>query len=183
MFLASTGTLTRTSPTVRGLFLQRRLRCNEIPPPPDDVDAEFPAEVEGEQTTMRERLAVHRENPTCAGCHDQLDPLGLVLEHFDGLGRHRETDNGLELDVSGTIDGQSFDGLSGLVGFLRDDPATTTCMVRQAYRFATGHHESAEEAEILDALLAEFVDSGHRFGTLARAIVTSDGFRFRGRAP
>lgn len=183
MYLASTGTLTRTSPTVRGLFIQRRLRCNEIPPPPDDVDAEFPPGSEGEQTTMRERLEIHRENPTCAGCHDQLDPIGLVMEHFDGLGRHRDTDNGLELDVSGTLDGQSFDGLAGLVGFLREDPATTQCLVRQAYRFATGHHESAEEGEILEALIADFDESGYRFGTLARDIVLSEGFRFRGRAP
>jgi hypothetical protein len=183
VFLASNGTVTRTSPTVRGYYVQRRFRCNQLPPPPADVDAQFPPEVEGEATTMRERLEVHRADPVCAACHDQMDPVGLVLEHFDGIGRHRETDNGLPLDVSGELEGQAFDGLAGLAEFLRNDPATMQCMALQAYRFATGHRESAEEAEIITSLAAEFAASGNRFGALARAIVDSEGFRFRGRAP
>jgi hypothetical protein len=180
VFLAGNANVSRTSPTRRGFFLQQRFRCYTLPPPPDDVDTELPPVGEGEPVTMRERLEEHRENPVCAGCHDQVDPIGLSLEHFDGLGRHRNDDDGLPLDVSGQIDGQAFDGLPGLAALLRDDPATMSCLARQAYRFATGHRDGATEAEILTGLSERFAGSGHRFHGLVRELVLTDGFRYLG---
>lgn len=182
LFLAGNAGVLQTSPTRRGLFLQLRLRCNPLPPPPDGVDTEFPELEEGEHVTMRERLEEHRVNPECAGCHDQVDPIGLSLEHFDALGQHRNDDNGLPLDVSGALADQTFEGLPGLAAVLRNDPETMRCMVRQAYRFATGHREGAPEAPIITALADEFEASGHRFRALVRAVVLSDGFRHLGVA-
>ncbi len=182
VFLASGGTVTRTSPTKRGNFVQRRLRCTEVPPPPDDVDAQFPPASEDDLVTMRERLEIHRENPTCAGCHDLMDPIGLSLEHFDGIGRHRDDDRGLALDVTAEIDGVAFEGLTGLAATLREDPATARCLAGHAYRFAIGHADGVAEIEIVGALAEGFDADGYRFGPLVRAIVASEGFRFRGRA-
>jgi hypothetical protein len=182
VFLAGNATVGRTSPTRRGLFLQLRMRCSPLPPPPDDVDTELPPQGEGEHVTMRERLEEHRNNPVCAGCHDKVDPIGLSLERFDGLGRHRDDDLGLPLDVSGALDGQAYEGLPGLAALLRDDPSTMRCMARQAYRFATGHRDGAREIDIISGLTAELAASGHHFSGLVRALVLTDGFRYLGDA-
>jgi hypothetical protein len=180
VFLAGNATVERTSPTRRGFYLQERFRCFKLPPPPADVDAELPDLPDGVHMTMRDRLEQHREDPSCAGCHGYVDPIGLGLEHFDGLGRHREDDQGLDLDVSGDVEGQAFEGLPGLAAVLRDDPNTMRCMARQAYRFATGHEDGATEVEILDALVERFSSSGHRFRGLARELVLTEGFRYFG---
>lgn len=182
VFLAGNANVGRTSPTRRGQFVQLRLRCSPLPPPPEGVDTEFPPADPSDPVTMRERLEEHRVNPVCAGCHDQVDPIGLSLEHFDGLGRHRNDDFGLPLDVSGEIEGTPFEGLPGLAALLRDDPETMSCIARQAYRFATGHRETLQEIELLAALAEDFQASGHRFRALVRALVRSDGFRRLGVA-
>jgi hypothetical protein len=181
VFLAGNANRSSTSPTRRGFFLQQRFRCFTLPPPPEGVDTELPPEA-GEHQTMRDRLAEHRNNPQCAGCHDHVDPIGLSLERFDGLGRHRDDDDGLELDVNGQLEGQAFEGLPGLAATLRDDPATMSCLARHAYRFATGHPDSAAEAETLDALADEFAASGNRFRALVRELVLTEGFRYLGTA-
>ncbi|MEM6996798.1 MAG: DUF1592 domain-containing protein, partial [Myxococcota bacterium] len=94
--LASTSRRTRTAPTVRGLFVQERLRCQTPPPPPPDVQMDIPdgTEEEPQDQSIRELLEEHRENPVCAACHDTIDPPGLALEHFDAMGAYRTTDGG-----------------------------------------------------------------------------------------
>ena len=178
--LAANARVTRTSPTLRGLFVRQRLLCENLPPPPPDVDAELPEPggSDGPQT-MRERLAQHNEDPACAGCHQTIDPLGLALEHYDGLGRYRDTDQGLALDVSGDLDGASFEGRAGLVDTLQADPRLTACLARQVYRYATGHVEGADEA----GLVASLTGSPQTSVLDAwAAVATSPGFRFKGAA-
>ena len=72
---------------------------------------------------MRERLTRHMADPGCAACHRLMDPAGLALEGFDGLGRFRDTDGGRPLDLTGTLDDQSFDGAQGLARAVRAHPA------------------------------------------------------------
>ena len=64
---------------------------------------------------MRERMEEHRANPACSGCHKLMDPIGLALENFDGIGRWRASDGGVRIDASSTLwDGTAVDGPSGL---------------------------------------------------------------------
>ena len=176
--LATNARVTRTSPTLRGLFVRQRLLCEDLPPPPPDVDAELPEPTpeQGPQT-MRERLAQHAEDPACAGCHQAIDPMGLALEHYDGLGRYRATDQGLMLDVSGDLDGVSFDGRAGLVDALLADPRLAGCFTKQVYRYATGHVEGTDEAGLV-ASLADTPDTSVL--DVFAAVARSPGFRFRG---
>ncbi|MCA9544966.1 MAG: DUF1592 domain-containing protein, partial [Myxococcales bacterium] len=95
---------TASSATRRGSFIRKALLCDVIPPPPADVDTTLPEPEEG-LLTLRERLAEHAANPTCAGCHAIMDPIGLGLEQFDGVGRFRTTENGGVIDPSGELDG------------------------------------------------------------------------------
>ena len=88
-----------SAPVLRGKWILSQLLCQDIPPPPANVPAE-PAAMTAQ--SRRDRLAAHRVNPTCAGCHGLMDPLGLALEQYDGIGAFRATDNGVAIDTSGT---------------------------------------------------------------------------------
>ena len=80
----------RTTPVIRGAYIMENFQG--VPPanPPPNVEA-FPETPEGVMVaqTVRERLAMHRDNPACAGCHDVMDPLGLAFEQFDHFARFR----------------------------------------------------------------------------------------------
>jgi hypothetical protein len=78
---------TSTSPVVRGAYVLDRILGAPPAPPPKDVPALEP-DIRG-ATTIREQLAKHRDQPTCAGCHAKLDPPGFALENFDVIGRWR----------------------------------------------------------------------------------------------
>ena len=107
-FLSSFAHVSSTSPTLRGKFVREALMCMGMPPPPPDVVTKLP---EGaEYKTMRERLEQHKSEP-CVGCHTLMDPIGLGLENFDGIGVFRTIENGVVLDTSETIQGLGdFDG-------------------------------------------------------------------------
>ena len=92
--LTATSAPNRTSPVVRGQWLMQSLLGAKVPSPPPGAEADLSAEASESEglvgDTVRERLELHRANPTCAGCHGIMDPLGLALENFDLLGRWRD---------------------------------------------------------------------------------------------
>jgi hypothetical protein len=185
-FLTSAGFLslyahqTITSPTLRGKLVRVHVLCDAVPPPPPGVVTELMISEETEPRTMRQRLEVHRTNPTCATCHAQMDPLGLAFEHFDALGRYRDTDGGLTIDPSGDVNGAPFAGARELGEILASDPDVGACFARSYYRYATGHVESPGERPAVDELEQRFAELGFKLRDLALALVLSDGFRYAG---
>ncbi len=178
--LALTSRRARTAPTLRGIYVQQRWRCIDLPPPPPDVDVELPDNPasEGTPATMRELLEEHAINPSCAGCHDQVDPIGLALEHFDAVGAWRAEDNGLAIDDSGKLDGTEFHGLAELVAMLREDPTVEACVARQLYRYATGHLEEDDvDGPALVALGTRFGELEGRLADFVPELVASEAFR------
>jgi hypothetical protein len=115
---------------------------------------------------------------SCAICHKQMDPLGLPLENFDAIGKYRSTDQGLAIDLSGDLDGTAFSGPVELGKALAAQPAAADCLVRNMYRYGTGHVEAATEQAVLDSLKAGFRTGGYHVRDLIRDIVSSDGFRY-----
>src|SRR6185369_6474954 len=99
--LAVTSNPTRTSPVKRGLFILENILGNPAAPPPPDIppleDAE--KDFKDRKPTLREVLAVHREKPLCASCHDRMDPPGLALENFNAMGMWREKERGQTIDA------------------------------------------------------------------------------------
>jgi hypothetical protein len=108
-----------------------------------------------------------------------MDGIGLALEHFDGIGAHRETDGGLPIDASGEIfQVGTFQGLAGLATLVRERPELHRCWVRGLYRHATGHLETdADEAALL-GVDQRFGAAQYRLKELLVEIVASDAFRF-----
>jgi hypothetical protein len=184
-FLALNAHSNKTSPTHRGKFILESLLCSSIPPPPNDVVAELPDS--DQNKTLREQLEVHQQVALCAGCHSQMDPMGLALEHFDGIGAYRETDRGMALDVTGVIDDVAFDGARELGQVLADGlltpegtPRTADCLVRTVFRAATGHLEGPGDQPIITELGAAFAASGFRVQGALGELAKSEGFRYVG---
>jgi hypothetical protein len=168
-----------TSVTRRGLFIREVLLCEPLPPPPAGVDTSIP-EVTEEAPTMRDRVAQHLSDPTCAACHSLTDPLGLGLENFDGLGGWRTTDNGAVIDPSGSLDGTAFADAVGLAGAVHDDPHLAPCLARTLYQYAGAHSMADGEEELVDWHAEGFADAGYDVRFLLRDIVTGPGFRRAG---
>lgn len=161
----------KTSPTKRGRFYREKFLCRTIPAPPPGVDTTLP---EGEFATMRERLEVHREDPSCAACHDLIDPIGLAFEHFDLVGRYRADDKGnpiITADESGDL---KFGGPADLAAIASE--GSTSCFVRNFFRQATGHVETEGETRAIDGLEEQFAESGYRIQDLMLDIVVSPAF-------
>ncbi len=176
-FLATQSRRTRTSPTLRGVWVQARLRCNELPPPPPDVETDLPDGTDVTEQTLREILEEHRSNPVCAGCHALVDPIGLTLENFDAVGAWRDTDRNQTIDASVELEGVALEGLDQLATHLADDPALAGCVVRQLYRYATGHHEGNEETPVIEALAERLVEAQFDLVEFMPSLVASAQFR------
>lgn len=165
----------RSSPTLRGAFIREALMCQPIPAPPADVDFTMDEDFEVLKTA-RERLKRHRTDASCSGCHLLMDPIGLALENFDGIGAYRARENGAEIDVSGNLDGVSYEGASGLGEALHDNPAVPACLVDTLYRYAVSRNIEPGERDFIRYLESHFADSGYRLVELLRTVVTSEAF-------
>lgn len=175
-FLGLQAHAVSSSPTTRGIFVRERLLCQSIPTPPANLNTAIP-EPSSDAVTMRERLMVHMEDPSCAGCHSFIDPVGFGLEHFDGIGRYRILDNGGLIDTTGELDGAEFDGARELASVISESPAFTKCIVEKLYTHLNGHAPEVGEDGLVWDLEQEFIASGRRVHGLLRQIVLSPGFR------
>jgi len=189
-FLALTSKPAETSPTARGLFVREHFLCQRVPLPPPGVNMNLPALTEERPRTNRERLALHVENESCAGCHRLIDPIGFGFERFDAIGaRHekqrvalprrgkKETETvTLELDVDtrgviAGIEGAEFASPRELGRILASNPQCQECVVKQLFRYAVGRPETTADAPVLEKINADFRRSGFRFRELMVSLV------------
>ncbi len=143
--LTAHGVPEGSGPVQRGVMVRELLLCQPLPPPPSGVDTSAP---DFDPTlSTRERFRQHSEDPLCASCHTLIDPLGFAFEHYDQLGRWRDTDNGHTVDTTGNLDGVPFDGVTELAEVLADDPRVATCFVQTARRWASGASTCSDSVE------------------------------------
>ncbi|MBY0273822.1 DUF1592 domain-containing protein, partial [Candidatus Binatia bacterium] len=168
----------RSSPTLRGKFVREVILCQDVPPPPGNIDfSMFASEENQKRSTARDRLQAHVSSPACAGCHTLMDPLGLALEKMDGIGIERTTENGQPIDPSGEVDGAAFDDAPGLGARLAEHPRLSPCLAESLFRYALGREPASGERDLLAWLQERFADSGYRLRPLLRHLVLSDAFR------
>jgi hypothetical protein len=172
----------RTAPTIRGKWVLEQLLGTPPPPPPPNV----PSLKEDKSTkilTMRERMELHRANPTCAVCHKVMDPLGFALENFDGLGRWRET-SGLgtdPIDASGVLpDGTSFDGPAGLREVLlsKQDLFVET-FTERLLTYAMGRGVEYYDNPVIRKIRRNSASENYRWSAIINEIVNSVPFKMR----
>ncbi|MCB9528942.1 MAG: DUF1592 domain-containing protein [Myxococcales bacterium] len=175
-FLTMNAHPTETSPTLRGKYVRERVLCQQVPPPPADIDLDLGAE-DGAPPTLRGRLEQHRDNPACRGCHSFIDPPGFLFEHFDAIGRYRDDADGHPIDATGDLDGVPLQDARDLAATLADDPRVGRCIAQQYYRHANGRLDTLGERGVIDNIAAALAARGHTFEALVEALVVSDGFR------
>ena len=174
-FLSQFANQTEGSPTLRGKFIREAVLCTPIPPPPAGVTVEF--EDSSDATTKREKLAMHRTDPTCSGCHSLMDPLGLPLESFDAIGRFRTEDQGEMLDLSGEVDGTLVSNASELGLALSKSTGVARCLVSKYYTYVLGYKPRPEERPFDEALYRSFSESGYKLKQLILDAVATDAFQ------
>jgi hypothetical protein len=174
-FLALNAHPTSTSSTLRGYFILDKLLCSPPPPPPAGVDTSIP-EPTPDRPTLRDRLESHLSEPTCAGCHRSMDMIGLTFEGFDGLGRERRFERGVEIDFSGELLGESVIGPQELSARLSDHPMLAKCLTKKLFRYGRAQYEEHDELELINELARQVESTQFTFKSLLRAIVLSEGF-------
>ena len=166
-------------PVARGHYILAQVLCAPPPPPPAVVNTMLPSSPDGGILTGRDRLALHRSSPTCAGCHGAMDSLGLSEENFDQLGMYRTTyATGQQVDASGTMMGQSFSDFSGMAQILVRTPEVRSCIANKMLTYALNRVLTAGEAVLPVQLAATAVQDTSTFIDLLAQILTSDSFNY-----
>ena len=183
--LTVTSAPNRTSPVTRGAWILENLLGSPPPLPPPDVPA-FPEAQSGQgitqkPSTVRERMVQHRTNPACRSCHQIMDPIGLALENFDGVGRWRTLDSGLAIDAQGQlVDGTAVASPQSLRTALLGYPdAFEQTLTEKLLMYAVGRAAHHTDMPFVRQIAGNAAREGHRFSSLVLGIVNSPPFQMR----
>jgi hypothetical protein len=183
--LTATSAPNRTSPVVRGQWLMQSLLGAKVPSPPPGAEADLSAEASESEglsgDTVRERLELHRANPSCASCHAIMDPLGLTLENFDLLGRWRDSEDGHAIDASvRMVDGTKLNGPQDLrEALLARSGVFVATLTERLMTYALGRELESHDMPVVRGVVRAAAERGHTFRALVQAIVASDSFQKR----
>ncbi|MEM7697246.1 MAG: DUF1592 domain-containing protein [Verrucomicrobiota bacterium] len=174
-----------TSPVTRGVYVLENLLGLPTPPPPDEVP-EIEPDTRG-TSTIRDELEKHRAVKTCAECHRRIDPPGFALEHFDPIGRWRDTYPAPRgkprpsIDASGTApDGSEFNGISEFRQYLltQSEPFARH-LTERLLAYGTGRNIGAVDRGEVDSIVSKVSQSDWGMQTLLEQVVLSEIFRSR----
>jgi hypothetical protein len=181
--LLLTSMSARTSPVLRGKWVMEVVMGTPPPPPPPNVpDFEAsPAAAEGRRLTTRERMEIHRANPTCNACHRFMDPIGLALDNFDVTGRWRTRENMAPLDTRGDFyDGTPITRPSELTSVLLKRPIPLVrSFTEQLLAYAIGRPVGYFDQPTIRAITRTAEPDGYKVTSLIMAVVKSDVFQMR----
>ena len=188
-FLTETSFSYRTSPTLRGHWILEDLLCRTLPSPPASVPqlgTPVPTNPSPPNDDIRARLAFHARAADCAACHSILDPLGLSLEHFDGIGAYRATyADGAPIDASGMLPtGERFDSVAQLAAVLSSGDhlqALTDCASHKVMTYALSRAltDAARTCAKNGPSASVRATQGYGLEALLEDVVVSAPFRFR----
>ena len=171
----------RTSPVLRGKWVMEVLMGTPPPPPPPNIPAFDQTEnsANGRKLTTRERLELHRANPTCNSCHRFMDPIGLALDNFDVTGKWRIRENGMPIDTRGTFyDGSSVNSLNELTNVLLKRPIPLARnFASNLLAYAIGRRVEYYDQPAIRAIVQEAEVGGYRMSSFIRGVVESVPFR------
>jgi hypothetical protein len=181
--LTVTSAPNRTSPVVRGAWIMEHLLGTPPPPPPPgvEVNLDVSAPAGGARVTMRQRLQQHRADPSCAACHNMMDPIGFALENFDAVGKYRAQADGAPVDASAVFwDGSEFSGPDGLYQMLlARRELFVQNFAEKLMTYALGRKVEYYDMPQVRKVVRDTAADEYRFSSLVRAIALSDGFTHR----
>jgi hypothetical protein len=172
---------TRTSPVIRGKWVLSNILGVAPPPPPTTPPPLKEHNVVGHTVSMRERMAEHRDNPTCAACHKIMDPVGFAMENYDAVGRYRTAEDGQRIDASGSLpDGSKFEGVDGLQRALLARPDLfASAFTEKLLTYALGRGVEYYDAPAVRKITADAAPKNYRFSSFILGIVSSTPFQQR----
>jgi hypothetical protein len=150
-----------------------------VPPPGVETDLTNEAAADGRVfNTLRERLEDHRANPTCASCHQIMDPIGLALENFDLVGRWRDSENGFPLDThTEMVDGTAIDGPVLLrSALLARSESLVSTVAEKLLIYAIGRGIEAADMPAVRKVVNAAAANDYRFSDVVLGIVNSEPF-------
>jgi hypothetical protein len=179
--LTVTSYATRTSPVIRGKWVLANILGMPPPPPLPFVPALKEKNAAGKTLTMRERLALHRDNPACSGCHQLMDPIGFSLENYDAVGRWRTAEDGHKIDAGGGLpDGSRFEGVAGLEKGLLDRPEVfATTFAEKLLTYALGRGVEYYDGPAVRQIVRQAKTKDFRFSSFILGLVDSAPFQMR----
>jgi hypothetical protein len=173
----------RTSPVQRGAWVMETLFGAPVPRPPPGVDQNLKDAPDlSRPMTVRQRLELHRANPTCAACHQIMDPLGFALEHFDLDGRWRTFDGTAAIDSSGKLmDGTRLEGVADLRrALLARSDSFVTSVIERLLTYALGRRVEYYDEPAIRRILRNAKPDNYRFSSILLGIIQSEPFRMQG---
>lgn len=171
----------RTSPVLRGKWILETLLGTPPPPPPPNVPGLDETSVAAQPTSLRQRLELHRSDPTCASCHSMMDPLGFGLENFDVLGRWRTVADGVAIDASGVLPGgATFEGPDELKQLLMDRKEQfIRNLTSKMLGYGLSRGLTNEDDCVVEAITGKLAEDDYKAQTLIMEIVKSVPFRYK----
>jgi hypothetical protein len=171
----------RTSPVERGKWILTNLLGVPPQPPPPNIPPLGDSTADGRVLSLRERMERHRANPTCAGCHKVMDPIGFALEGFDGIGRIRRTEDGVLIDTSGTLfNGATVDGVAGLRRNRVAQPEIFVgVMTEKLLTYALGRGLEYYDMPAVRKILRDGRNTDYRFSAIVLGIARSTPFQMK----
>ena len=176
--LSVTSNPTRTSPVKRGKWILDNILGTPPPPPPPDVP-ELNEDKEALTGTLRQRMEQHRVNPSCATCHQRMDPLGFGFENFDAIGGWRTKDGKSRHRRLGRVAGREKVQRPGrATGILKQrEDEFCQCLTEKMLTYALGRGTERTDRCTVDEIARNLKKNEYRFSTLVLEIVKSDPSR------
>ena len=179
VFLTQNAPGLRTSPVKRGYWVVRRVLGETIPPPPPNVP-ELPKDEAKADLPLRDMLAKHRENPSCAGCHARFDSFGLAFENYGPVGERRSKDlAGRPVDIQASFpgggQGAGFEGVQAYIREHREQDYIDN-LSRKLLAYALGRSLQLSDDLVVEQMRKAVTANGYRFSPLVETIVTSPQF-------
>jgi len=181
--LSMTSGPKRTLPIARGVWIIEVIFNDPPPPPPNDIPP-LNEEQTSKKLTIREKFAIHRENPTCAACHTRLDPLGFAMENFDITGRWRDKyDNGRDIDSSGTLlkKYKFNNAVEFKEAVTKEQLRFAKAFTSHLLRFALARELTAADSVVVDDIIAKAEADDFKLKSIIKEVVRSRAFARSGK--
>jgi hypothetical protein len=184
--LSLTALATRTSPVFRGAYVLSTFLNTPPPPPPPNVPTleESNKAAESAPKSVREQLELHRQSPSCSGCHRVIDPPGFALENFNSVGQWRAAmPNGAKIDANGVLaDGSKLNGPVDLrQAIVKRPEAFVTVITQRMMTYALGRGLEAADMPVVRRIVRKAGLNNYRLSTIVNEIIASAPFQMRTR--
>ena len=168
----------RTSPVLRGVWILDSILGTPPPAPPPDVPELDEASEGNPLGSIRERLLAHSNSPSCASCHQRIDPLGFALENYDVLGRWRDQNAETPVDATGKLpDGTRLDGPDSLkAALLERKRLFLRNLAKRLLGYALGRGLTPSDTCAVETVVTEVERQDYSAWALLREIVQSEPF-------